>query len=134
MIQNCMAQPGLEFVWVGDDAIDPLEQAQTLNILVAACIKTREEARADLGLPARGREGAGACPHRSLCVRRCATPCKRKAKRFRSLEQKENISLTAYAGRGIVIYSGRNGGGDEALPCPSLTFQKFLRCTPGHWA
>jgi hypothetical protein len=32
-----------------------------------------------------------------LCVRRCATPCKRKAKRFRGLEQKENISLTAYA-------------------------------------
>src|ERR1700679_413997 len=41
---------GLEFVWVGDDALDPLEQAQTLNILVAAGIKTREEARADLGL------------------------------------------------------------------------------------
>jgi hypothetical protein len=36
-------------------------------------------------------------------------------------EQKENISLTAYAGRGIVIYSGRNGGGDEALPFPDLS-------------
>ena len=46
---------------------------------------------------ARGREGADACPHRSLCVRRCATPCKRKAKRFHGLEQKENICLTAYA-------------------------------------
>ncbi len=54
VIQVCMNEPGLEFVWVGDDAIDPLQQAQTLNILVTAGIKTREEARADLGL------GAGA--------------------------------------------------------------------------
>ncbi len=46
----CMNEPGLEFVWVGDDAVDPLEQAQTLQILVSAGIKTREEARADLGL------------------------------------------------------------------------------------
>jgi capsid protein len=50
VIQECMAEPGLEFVWVGDDAVDPLEQAQTLQILVGAGIKTREEARADLGL------------------------------------------------------------------------------------
>jgi hypothetical protein len=42
VIQECMAEPGLEFVWVGDDAIDPLEQAQTLQILVGAGIKTRE--------------------------------------------------------------------------------------------
>jgi hypothetical protein len=50
VIRECMNEPGLEFVWVGDDAIDPLEQAQTLPILVGAGIKTREEARADLGL------------------------------------------------------------------------------------
>jgi hypothetical protein len=50
VIHVCMNEPGLEFVWVGDDAVDPLEQAQTLNILVSAGIKTREEARADLGL------------------------------------------------------------------------------------
>ena len=50
VIQVCMNERGLEFVWVGDDAIDPLQQAQTLNILVSAGIKTREEARADLGL------------------------------------------------------------------------------------
>jgi hypothetical protein len=37
-------------VWLGDDAVDPLEQAQTLQILVGAGIKTREKARADLGL------------------------------------------------------------------------------------
>jgi hypothetical protein len=54
VIQVCMSEPALEFVWVGDDAVDPLEQAQTLNILVAAGIKTREEARADLGLGAVG--------------------------------------------------------------------------------
>ena len=50
VIHECMNEPGLEFVWVGDDAVDPLEQAQTLQILVSAGIKTREEARADLGL------------------------------------------------------------------------------------
>ncbi len=27
VIQSCMNEPGLEFVWVGDDAIDPLQQA-----------------------------------------------------------------------------------------------------------
>jgi hypothetical protein len=57
VIRECMAEPGLEFVWVGDDAIDPLEQAQTLQILVGAGIKTREEARADLGLRADGGRG-----------------------------------------------------------------------------
>jgi Phage portal protein len=50
----CMNEPGLEFVWVGDDAVDPLQQAQTLEILVGAGIKTREEARAELGLGAVG--------------------------------------------------------------------------------
>ena len=50
VIQVCMGEPGLEFVWVGDDAVDPLQQAQTLQILVSAGIKTREEARAELGL------------------------------------------------------------------------------------
>src|ERR1700691_3790538 len=60
VIQECMNEPGLEFVWVGDDAVDPLEQAQTLQILVGAGIKTREEARADLGLaPAGGSSSAG---------------------------------------------------------------------------
>jgi hypothetical protein len=50
VIQVCMGEPNLEFVWVGDDAVDPLQQAQTLQILVSAGIKTREEARAELGL------------------------------------------------------------------------------------
>ena len=50
VVQVYLKQPDLEFIWVGDDAIDPLEQAQTLQILVGAGIKTSEEARADLGL------------------------------------------------------------------------------------
>ncbi len=50
IVQVCLKQPDLEFVWIGDDAIDPLQQAQTLNILVGAGIKTRDEARAELGL------------------------------------------------------------------------------------
>ncbi len=55
----CMNEPSLEFVWVGDDAVDPLEQAQTLQILVGAGIKTREEARADLGLAPAGGSAPG---------------------------------------------------------------------------
>ena len=54
-IQISMKQPDLEFVWVGDDAIDPLQQAQTLVALVGAGIKTREEARAELGLGGEGK-------------------------------------------------------------------------------
>jgi hypothetical protein len=60
----CMNEPALEFVWVGDDAVDPLEQAQTLQILVSAGIKTREEARADLGLAPEG--GAPGKPQAGL--------------------------------------------------------------------
>jgi hypothetical protein len=43
-------EPDLEFYWVGDDAVDPLEQAQTIAILVNAGVKTVAEARAELGL------------------------------------------------------------------------------------
>jgi len=57
VVQVYLKQADLEFVWVGDDAIDPLQQAQTLNILVSAGIKTREEARADLGLALEGKGG-----------------------------------------------------------------------------
>ncbi len=59
IIQVCMGEPQLEFVWVGDDDIDPLQQAQTLQILVSSGIKTREEARAELGLGG-GNPAAGA--------------------------------------------------------------------------
>jgi hypothetical protein len=59
VIQVYLNQPDLEFIWVGDDAVDPLQQAQTLNILVGAGIKTREEARADLGLAPEGGKSGG---------------------------------------------------------------------------
>jgi hypothetical protein len=63
VIQECMNEPALEFVWVGDDAVDPLQQAQTLEVLVGAGIKTREEARAELGLGPVGAKGlAGGGP------------------------------------------------------------------------
>jgi hypothetical protein len=59
VIARWLGAPDLEFVWVGDDAIDPLQQAQTLQILVGAGIKTTDEARADLGLAAAGGAAAG---------------------------------------------------------------------------
>jgi hypothetical protein len=45
-----LGQPDLEFAWARDDVVDPLQQAQTLQILVGAGVKTTDEARADLGL------------------------------------------------------------------------------------
>jgi hypothetical protein len=68
-----MNEPGPEFVWVGDDAVDPLEQAQTLQILVGAGIKTREEARADLGLGPTGGKGPTAGVTGSQVAKRGAT-------------------------------------------------------------
>ena len=50
VVQVCLKAPDLEFAWVGDDAVDPLQQAQTIAILVNAGIKTRDEARVELGL------------------------------------------------------------------------------------
>ncbi len=50
MIALCFRAPDLEFCWVGDDGVDPLEQAQTIAILVGAGVKTVAEARAELGL------------------------------------------------------------------------------------
>ena len=73
VIRECMNEPGLEFVWVGDDAVDPLEQAQTLQILVGAGIKTREEARADLGLGPTSGKGPAAGAAGPLVAKRGAT-------------------------------------------------------------
>ena len=64
VIQDCMNEPGLEFVWVGDDAIDPLEQAQTLQ---HSGRRRHQDARGGAGRPgarAGGREGAGGRRHR----------------------------------------------------------------------
>ena len=49
----------------------------------------------------------------------------REPEQFRALEQKENIFLTAYAGRGIVTYSGDGAGRDNA---PALS--QLLQTTP----
>ena len=60
VIRVCMNEPGLEFVWVGDDAIDPLEQAQTLEIL-------HQDARGGPRRPrAWGGAGDGSAAARSL--------------------------------------------------------------------
>ena len=113
VIRECMNEPGLEFVWVGDDAVDPLEQAQTLQILVGAGIKTREEARADLGL---GPTAAAAQRLTNAVASADATrPCERRPQRFRGIEQKENIFLTAYVGFPVaptfMIWSSDLGSG-----------------------
>jgi hypothetical protein len=50
VIGVCFGDPDLEFSWVGDDAVDPLQQAQTISILVNAGVKTVAEARVELGL------------------------------------------------------------------------------------
>src|ERR1700729_2408223 len=55
-----MKEPGLEFVWVGDDAIDPLQQAGTLNILSAPASRHQDTRRGAGGTGARGGRKAGA--------------------------------------------------------------------------
>ena len=50
MIAVCFGSPDCEFFWVGDDAVDPLQQAQTISLLVGAGVKTIAEARTELGL------------------------------------------------------------------------------------
>jgi hypothetical protein len=90
VIQECMNEPGLEFVWVGDDAIDPLEQAQTLNILVSAGIKTREEAPADLGLgPTAG--AAAQSLTDAVASAGAPTPCERRPQRLRARTKREHF-------------------------------------------
>ena len=51
VIQELIGFRDLEFRWQGADEVDPLEQAQALQILVGASIKTADEARVELGLP-----------------------------------------------------------------------------------
>ena len=58
-------------------------------------------------------------PPQTLLFLQRRRPCARRPQRFRGIEQKENIFLTAYAGHGIVSYSGRSGGGDQAPPFPT---------------
>jgi hypothetical protein len=55
IIQVYLSEDDLEFAWAGDDVVDPLQQAQTLQILVGCGVKTVDEARADLGLAPSGK-------------------------------------------------------------------------------
>ena len=57
--QVYLGEPDLEFVWVGDDAINPLQQAQTLNILVTAGIEDARRGARRLGLAPEGGESEG---------------------------------------------------------------------------
>ena len=54
VIQVCMGEPDLEFVWVGDDAIDPLQQAQTLQ---DPGLRRDQDARGGAGGAGAGGEG-----------------------------------------------------------------------------
>ena len=90
VIQVYLAAPDLEFIWVGDDAIDPLQQAQTLNILVSAGIKTREEARADWGW--RRRAGRAKGLGSSTCIMTSVGGSRRRRERA---QQISNLSPRA---------------------------------------
>jgi|GEM_PF-1858436 len=57
VIQLYLGDDDLEFAWAGDDVTDPLQQAQTLQILIGSGVKTVDEARADLGLTPLGKGG-----------------------------------------------------------------------------
>lgn len=59
VIQLYLGDDDLEFAWAGDDVTDPLQQAQTLQILVGSGVKTVDEARADLGLAPLGKVEEG---------------------------------------------------------------------------
>jgi len=50
IIQRLMGFGDLEFVWSGDDEIDPLEKAKETEILISCGVKTRAEARTEYGL------------------------------------------------------------------------------------
>ena len=118
VIQVCMGEPDLEFVWVGDDAIDPLQQAQTLNILVSAGIKTREEARAELGLGGEGKAGRRAREVQSQSRRARAVhdggQCGRAWRRSRVISKAKR----AFAGRQCASTTGETGAGERVDDCP----------------
>ncbi len=85
VIRECMNEPGLEFVWVGDDAIDPLEQAQTLQILVGAGIKARRH-----GVLTGGKRSLRkASPNRTRLKAR--STCERKPQCFRGQNKKRTF-------------------------------------------
>jgi phage portal protein BeeE len=122
VIQVCLGDPSLEFVWVGDDAVDPLQQAQTLQILVSAGIKTREEARAELGLSG-DKAGTGLGKHNhnhderglfstaegaTAVVGHPARP-----PRTQGVQVASNDAVRAHAGGAIVVAQAAEGEEDE---------------------
>ena len=131
VIQEYMKEPGLEFVWVGDDAVDPLEQAQTLNILVSAGINTREEARADLGLGPTA--GAAAPASRTLLRPQMRCPVQAQTPAFPGSRTKrehflDRLRRSWHSHLQWEKWRRRPG---PALPCLS---EKFVRRTPVHRA
>ena len=123
VIQECMNEPGLEFVWVGDDAIDPLEQAQTLQILFS---RRHQDARGSAGRFGPWTDGGGsACPHKRCCVCRCDTPCEHRPQRFQGLEQKENIFLTAYESSWLLFFSHTGVPDSEPMRLRQMRFFKL---------
>ena len=108
-----LRQPDLEFAWVGDDAVDPLQQAQTISILVNAGVKTVAEARVELGLDQATDGVAKFNPHHDA------------RERFTTVEGavKAETGSTAMPDRGVqVADSGRPatmteaGAGDPHFP------------------
>src|SRR5579872_3961452 len=68
VIQVYLGEEDLEFAWAGDDVIDPLQQAQTLQILVGCGVKTVDEARADLGLAPLGKASSDETVRGSVAI------------------------------------------------------------------
>jgi hypothetical protein len=134
-------------VWVGDDAVDPLEQAQTLQILVGAGIKTREEARADLGLgPTNGAPGKAPAslgkhnPHHDergqfASAGNAAAPVGSPARKPRPMgvQVASNDAVMSDVGeRSPVAYMGRTGGDPDAttanITCGDLLESDYAVC------
>ena len=85
-----MNEPGLEFVWVGDDAVDPLEQAQTLQ---HPGRRGHQDARGGAG-------GSGACAGgRAAPAAEAAGPLVAKRGAARAIEQAQSASRRARAVR-----------------------------------
>jgi hypothetical protein len=112
VIRECMNEPGLEFVWVGDDPSIRSNRRRRLNF----GRRREQDARGGAGGSGPRADGGGsACLHKRRCVCRCGASCERRPQGFRSLEQKEDIFLTAYAGFPVaptfMIWSSDLGSG-----------------------
>ncbi len=119
-----MNEPDLEFAWVGDDAIDPLQQAQTLNILVSAGIKTRDEARAELGLGRRAEKTAarGVVLTRTpsnLHIKSQSDWANENAVRLSALDEDQDAHVNCPRGAGRTTLVDPSGAGPDLTPSPT---------------